>query len=232
MADEEIENVAQQEVVQSSESEQEQPGLQEEAAAPQQTQRRDAEYNWAETRRKLEQQERILREQQELIDKLSKGAQPQEEELSDEDLVTVKQVHKMTAKEREGYNKKLRDLEAALVDTKIKNQFSDFDQVVNPETIDLLNKNEPEMAKYFKRMEDDPYTQMAAAYKYMKNAGYGPKVAPVEKKKALDNSQKPLSVNAVTKQSAIGNAHMFENGLTPELKKQLYAEMQSAIKGY
>ena len=75
----------------------------------------------------------------------------------------------------------------------------------------------------------------AGAYKLLKNTGYGAPVksaAPtLEKKKALENSQKPLSVNTVTKQSAIGNAHAFENGLTPDLKKQLWADMQKAMKG-
>jgi hypothetical protein len=54
----------------------------------------------------------------------------------------------------------------------------------------------------------------------------------VKKQRALANSQKPVSVNAVTKNSAIGNAHMFENGLTKELKKSLYDEMKNAMKGY
>ncbi len=59
-----------------------------------------------------------------------------------------------------------------------------------------------------------------------------PKEPLREKQKAIANSQKPVSVNAVTKSSAIGNAHMFENGLTPELKKSLWDEMERARKGY
>jgi hypothetical protein len=70
-----------------------------------------------------------------------------------------------------------------------------------------------------------------AAYKLLKRLNPGEDMAKsVEKKKAIENSQKPISVNAVSRNSAIGNAHIFENGLTPELKKQLWKEMEDARK--
>lgn len=83
-----------------------------------------------------------------------------------------------------------------------------------------------------KLLENDPYAQSVAAYKMLKRFGYGAQKTNqiLDKKKAQENSQKPVSVNAVSKQSSIGNVQTFENGLTPELKRSLWADMQRAMK--
>ena len=97
-----------------------------------------------------------------------------------------------------------------------------------------MKQQEPELAQSLWNLRDDPYAQGVAAYKLIKKLGIGKEEEEqgdsVEKKKAIENSKKPLSVQAVSKSSAIGNAHLFENGLTKELKKQLWSEMQEAKK--
>ncbi|MGD0510650.1 MAG: hypothetical protein ABSA33_02305, partial [Candidatus Micrarchaeaceae archaeon] len=85
-------------------------------------------------------------------------------------------------------------------------------------------------------LSSDPYTQAVAAYKLLKRTGIGDmaKTQP-QKARAIENSKKPMSVNAVTRSSAIGNAKAFENGLmtmTPEYAAQLRREMDEATKGY
>ncbi len=52
-----------------------------------------------------------------------------------------------------------------------------------------------------------------------------------DKAKLDQNVKKPMSVQAVRKQGALSEANSFANGLTPELKKSLLAEMASARKG-
>ena len=237
MPDEEIMDVVP-DTVQSADSEQPSE-RQEEIQEVQQRKRNDAEYNWSEARRKMEQLERKSREQEEMIARLQQPKEEADDELNnlaEDDILTVSQARKLATKmAKQVANEAIRQREALTVDDRLRSKFSDYDQVVTTENIELLKQNDPELALSLQRLSDDPYAQSIAAYKLLKNTGYGAPVksaAPtLEKKKALENSQKPLSVNTVTKQSAIGNAHAFENGLTPDLKKQLWADMQKAMKG-
>ena len=237
MPDEEIMDVVP-DTVQSADSEQPSE-RQEEIQEVQQRKRNDAEYNWSEARRKMEQLERKSREQEEMIARLQQPKEEADDELNnlaEDDILTVSQARKLATKmAKQVANEAIRQREALTVDDRLRSKFSDYDQVVTTENIELLKQNDPELALSLQRLSDDPYAQSIAAYKLLKNTGYGAPVksaAPtLEKKKALENAQKPLSVNTVTKQSAIGNAHAFENGLTPDLKKQLWADMQKAMKG-
>jgi len=51
-----------------------------------------------------------------------------------------------------------------------------------------------------------------------------------DKKKIEQNQAKPPSVNQVRKSGALAEANKFDRGLTPELRKQLWQEMQDARK--
>jgi hypothetical protein len=236
MADEQIEGV-EQAVAQASESET-QTERQETVQDDQTRRRNDAEYNWAETRRKLDEHERVIREQREIIDRLQKSPEEPEEDLSTlskEDIITVGQHERLSAKiAKKEVSEALRKYKAETMEDRLRVKYPDFDQVLTKENIELLKQNDPELAESIHRLADDPYTQSVAAYKLLKREGYSTQksTAPsVEKKKAIENSQKPISVNAVTKQSAIGNVHAFENGLTAELKAQFWKEVQQACKG-
>ena len=231
MPDEETLDVGQdvQEVVQPPESDQ-QLDRQEEAQPTQQSKRNDEEYNWREARRVREQLERENRELREIADSLRQ--KPIEDNLSEDDLLTVGQ-HKKDVER--SVAKAIRDYEARTVDDRLRAKFSDYDQVVSQENIELLRQNDPELAKSLKLLADDPYDQSIAAYKMLKRFGYVSQkpTQNLEKKKAIENSQKPISVNSVSKQSSPGNVQTFENGLipTPELRKSLWADMQRAMKG-
>jgi hypothetical protein len=239
MPDEETMDVGQdvQEVVQPTDSVQ-QSERQEEAQVVQQQKRNDAEYNWAETRRKMDMLERENREHKEMLLKLQQKQLPPEEDelegLADDDILTVSQARKLAQKiSRQTAQESYRERDAATVDDRMRSKFSDYDDIVTSENLELLKKNDPELAMSLQRLADDPYSQSMAAYKMLKRAGYSPQKQSqtLEKRKALENSQKPMSVNSVSKQSSIGNVASFENGLTPDLKKQMWAEMQQAMKG-
>jgi len=201
----------------------------------------DQDRNWKEARRKMQELERKAREQEELIQRLSvpKNAVEEDEldKLGDEDIVTKAQARKLAAKMAEEIAQKvIKQREASTVDERLQIKYPDFAQVVTKENIELLKETEPELAESL-GYNPDPYKQGIAVYKLLKKAGIGidemkAQAPSKEKEKAIQNSQKPVSVNAVTKQSAIGNAHLFENGLTPELKKTLWKEMQEASKRY
>ena len=197
--------------------------------------RNDAEYNWAETRRKMQELERQNEEMRAQVSRITQPSKPSDEDdlgkLGDDDLISAAQAKRMVNKmAKQVAEEAIKQREAATVEERVNLKFPDYADVVTKENIEFLRQTEPELARTLST-EPDPYHQAVAAYKLIKRVQ--PKVDnnSSDKKKALENSQKPVSVQAVTKQSAIGNAHMFENGLTPELKKQLQAEMRQAIKG-
>ncbi len=238
MADEVEQSVNQAEVAPPTNSEEQQDSPQETAQEVQDPPIKDQEYNWREARRKIDELEYRAREQQEVISRLQnqKSVAPQEDDLAklaEDDIITVKQAKNIGQKmAREVAEQVMREREAATVDERVKNRFPDFYDVVTKDNFDVLQQQDPELAQSILVMAHDPYAQAVAAYKLLKKQGLGDmaKNQP-QKAKAIENSKKPVSVQSVTKSSAIGDVHKFDNGLTPELKKQLWSEMQQAMKG-
>lgn len=192
--------------------------------------RQDQDYNWAEARRKREELER---QNQELAQRLRDLENKDEEvHLNEDDLPTYGNVKKVLKKSGKDLKEEIRrEVKAEMAQTTLKLHYPDFDQIVTPENIELLKQHKPALARTL-ALNSDPYDQAVAAYDAIKMAGFGKEMPKSnDKEKAIKNAAKPVSVNAVTKNSALGNAHLFENGLTPELKKQLWSEMQQAMKG-
>ena len=189
--------------------------------------RKDADYNWQEARRRMADLERIAREQQQTIERLSKSQAPEDDlsSLSNDDILTVAQAKKLNE-----YRSKKDQMEFQRQKEEIlKLKYPDIDQVLSQENIAYFEQNEPELAESLLSLQD-PIKMKQAAYKLIKKT-IPPTTPPsMEKKKAELNAKKPVSVQAVSKNSAIGNASLFENGLTPELRKQLWSEMQAASK--
>jgi hypothetical protein len=233
---EEVEQSVNQEVAPPTESEQ-QDILQDTPTVAQEPLISDQEHNWREARRKMQDLERRAEEQQELISRLqNQQSQPVEEDdlakLADDDIVTAKQARRLAENmARQVADEAIREREASTVDERLKNRFPDFDDVVTRDNIETLKSQDPELAMSLYALAQDPYAQAVAAYKLLKKQGIGDMAkSQPQKAKALENSRKPVSVQSVTKSSAIGEVHKFENGLTPELRKELWKEMQQAIK--
>lgn len=193
------------------------------------------ERNWAEARRSMKERDRKIQELESRLELVQKAQIPKEPELNlaDEDIVTYGQVKRLIQRDAAALaDRVVRDRENATVDERLESKYSDFKDVVSKENIELLKQTEPELAKSLSLLKDDPMEQGVAAYKLLKKLGMGIKAEEdmPEKKKAIENGKKPVSVQSVTRQSAIGNAHLFENGLTPELKAALQKEMKEAIK--
>ena len=199
------------------------------ATEVQASQRKDAEYNWNEARRKMAELERITRDQQQVIDRLSKSQKPEDDELSklsDDDILTVAQARKMN----DYHSRQAQADFQRQKDEILRLKYPDIDQVLSQENIANFEQTEPELAESLMALSGDPIKMKTAAYKLIKKAQSHDTPLSIEKKKAELNAKKPVSVQSVSKQSAIGNVHHFENGLTPELKKQLWAEMETARK--
>ncbi len=235
MTEEEKNNVALEEpaVVEATESESQTEAPQ--GNAQEDKRRKDEAYNWAESNRvmkEMKEQNRALAEQ---LKQFQKPAAPPEEDeldrLADDDILTKGQAKKLNERmARQAAQDAIRQYQNSTVDDRLQAKFPDFADIVTPEAIEELKQTEPELA-FSLSSTADPYAQGVAAYKLLKKLGRTENMAEIaDKKKAVANSQKPVSVNSVVKNSAIGNAHLFENGLTPELKNSLWKEMQEARK--
>ena len=214
---------------------------------------KDKEYNFAELRKAKEAAERERdyerQRNQEMFDLIKQSKQqpaPQQErdlleeelsKLSKDDLATIDNVDKKLTRaqkysrnEVDSVKKELAEMKAQLEEQKFRTKYPDLDEVVSVENIAALKKEDPEIADIIGSLPSGSKEQVIMAYKYIKRLV--PEKTPdgLEKRKAMENSKKPVSVQAVAKTSPIGMAHAFENGLTPDLKKALYKEMQEAMK--
>lgn len=230
-----VEAEASQAVAQADESTDAQEAAQE--TPEQRRQRNDAEYNWAEMRRHMREKEREIEELKSQFSSLHKKPQAQEEDelakLADDDILSVAQAKKLASKfARQAAEQLLREREASTVDERLQFKYPDFMSTVTKENIELLKETKPQLAKSLLKFADDPFQQSELAYEYIKTfVPQRDESMNKDKKKALENAKKPVSVQSVGKTSAIGQVHQFENGLTPELKAQLFKEMQQIRKG-
>ena len=223
------------EVVQPEESTDSQEQVQE--TPEQRKARNDAEYNWAEMRKQMRQKDLEIAELRDQFSSINKKQLPPEEDefakLAEDDILTVAQAKKLATKlARQTAETVLKERDASMVDERMLARFPDYKSTLTAENIQILNELKPDVAESLTLLKDDPFRQAKLAYEYIK-AFVPQRDVPMskDKKKAEENSKKPLSVQSIGKQSAIGQAHQFENGLTPDLKAQLWKEMQQIKKG-
>lgn len=199
-----------------------------EAQAEQQAQvKNDKDYNFSRLR---EEQERLKRERDEYARKLQEYEQKKaaEAEEDDDDL--------------DPYEKKIKDLERKVqefqtvsasqnTELKLKSEYPDFYNVVNDKNIKALRKQYPEIASTI-QSSNDLYTKAVSAYTLIKRLGVN---QSEHSEKVNENTSKPRPSSSISPQesnSPLTNANAFSNGLTPELKKQLYRDMVNAAKKY
>ncbi len=111
----------------------------------------------------------------------------------------------------------------------MKNKFSDFEDVVNPETLELLEQQDPELAKSIADV-GDPYKIGLQTYKYIKSMGLAEKVPGSRRSKEVE---KKIEQNQKTVQSpqAFDKRPMAQTfKLTEAMKNELYKEMVEAAR--
>lgn len=200
--------------------------------APQESQqqrreRNDPEYNWAEMRRQKRELERRVEELE------AKKPEPVDEfGVKDDDFIEGKHF-KNLQKKIDQLEADLKRRDADTVDDRLSLKFPDYATTVNEENLELLSKTEPELYHELIQKKDDPYKQSLLAYKYIKNfVPQRDSTMTREKKNAIENSKKPVSVQAVAKGSAVANANLFAEGpLTKERKDAIYKQMLQDMKG-
>lgn len=194
-----------------------------------------------------EKAERAERERDELIQKMrdietakQKVQEEQDDDwgISEDDIVEGKHLRKLK-KELRNLQSQLKDNEQRsyqmALEARLKIQFPDFDSVVSKENVEKLQKEYPEIAATLSSSKD-LYSSAVSAYTFIKKIGISEGDSyEREHQRVAKNSSKPRPLASVSPQSGetpLSHANAFANGLTEELKAQLWKEMQDAIKGY
>lgn len=166
--------------------------------------------NWRAMEQRQKELEYALKQRDDVIDKFLKQPQQQqsqpvveEPELPDDDFIPVSGVKKIASKHVKPLEAKIEQLEKQLAQQEqnkrmesLRVKYSDFDDVVNVETLELLEKNEPELAASL--MNKDPYEIGLMSYKYIKAFNLKNDLPNARRKKEID---KKLEKNAKTVQS-------------------------------
>ncbi len=211
-------------------------------AVVQKSQDDSQEKNWREMRQRQKDLERELAMQRDMNEKLMKMSlanQPvpvQEidelDQLSDDEFLPKGKVKKLLQKERDTIKRETlaefeniqKQKEQAKFMDHLKAKFNDFDEIVNPETMALLEEREPELAKTIVSLKD-PYQIGVATYKYIKANNIVAKVPDAKRAKEVE---KKLEQNAKTVQTPQAYdkrpmAQAFK--MTEADNKELYNEM-------
>lgn len=158
------------------------------------------------------------------------------DKLSDEEFIPLGKVKKLAEKSSQKVLKNAEELVQQEVQRALKKQeekqflerlnrqFSDFNEIVNPETLSILEEREPELAETIADLKD-PYKIGVQSYKYIKALGISQKASESRREKEIDKAIAKQE-KAVTSPMAYDKrpiAQAFK--LTDAMKKELYREM-------
>jgi hypothetical protein len=158
------------------------------------------------------------------------------DKIGDEEFIPLGKVKKLTEKSSKQVLKNTEDLVKQEVQKALKQrdqdqfmdrlsrQYSDFSEVVTPETLSILEEKEPELAATIADLKD-PYKIGMQSYKYIKALKLSETAKDVRREKEIDKAIEK-SEKAVTSPMAYDKrpiAQAFK--LTEAMKKDLYREM-------
>ena len=201
------------------------------------------ERNWRAMRVKNAELEKRLKERDDLFEKMVQAqlsAQaPQKQEvdefdsIGDEEFIPKGKVKALAQKEAQKYAEQIAKKEIESFYKKqndsqfmdrLNRQYSDFSEIVNPETLSLLEEKEPELAQTISELKD-PYKIGMQSYKYIKAMGLVQKVPEDRRKKevekAIEKSEKSVQSPVAFDKRPIAQAFK----MTEAMKKDLYREM-------
>lgn len=199
--------------------------------------------NWKEIRRKQREAEIREKTKDEIIDRLlkdrnvqplaPKAIEPDEfSEMSAEDYPTLGQTDKRIDKRseqisRDTYARMRQEEEAAKWAQRLQTEYSDFSDVVNPDSIAVFEKNNRKLAETIAKLKN-PYDMGLQTYHFIKNMDLGDQVTnkrhAKEVEKKLEKGEKTVqSPQAYSKRPM---AQAFR--VTEAEKSKLYEEMQEA----
>lgn len=201
------------------------------------------ERNWKAMRQKNAELERRLKEREEMLDKMlnaqlsNQTTQKQEvdelDSIGAEEYIPKGKVEKLVEKKAQKYAEEIakREVERHIQKQndsqfldRLNRQYSDFSEIVNPETLSLLEEKEPELAQTIADLKD-PYKIGMQSYKYIKAMSLSQKAPEVRRQKEIDKqiekSEKAIQSPVAFDKRPIAQAFQ----LTDAMKKDLYREM-------
>lgn len=186
-----------------------------------------------------EAKEKAERERAELEKRLSAYEQKEEEvknspDYGDDDFVEGKHLKSELKSIRKELNSYKKQQVEQTDEVRLKAKYSDFETIVNPDNIAKLKELDPETAETIAMSQASLFIRGAAAYKRLKELGVGrEKEYEKDIKHTQTNASKPRASNSISPQqgdSPLSMANAFANGLTTDIKQQLWKEMQEAVK--
>lgn len=190
------------------------------------------DYNWAQMRQKNVEIERKNEELERKVNELLSKEQeknapppPVEEQLDDEDIITVAQAKKLAQKQAQDLiNKALTERERAKLPELTRSKFEDFDQIMTKENIKKLETEEPGLADACSKAANPWESTYKILKKFVLPQQDGQTVKNDEKMK--ENLSKPVSSNSVGR-GPLQNANLWSESS----KDDLYKEMMQAARG-
>lgn len=186
-----------------------------------------------------------LKKQREMLEQLKQAqmapVKPDElDTVGDEDYIPAGKVRKMIAREAQKIaaqetEKLIKQQEQSMFLQRLRGQFSDFDDVVNTETLALLEEQDPELAETIAATKDQ-YKIGLQTYKYIKAAGLQSKVPQARRQKEVEQKLEKNSKTIQTPQAYDKRPMAQAFKMSDTEKKALYEEMmgyaQQAGMGY
>lgn len=196
----------------------------------------EQERNWRAMRQRQKEMEYEIKQRDEMLAFYKQQQKPQvqeavEPEIADDEYVSAGGTKGIVRKTLQPLEKKIQELEARLAQqdqakmvSSLRSQYPDFDDIVNVETLEILEKSEPELAATIAQFKD-PYKMGLQSYKYIKALGLVEKVPNARRSNEVT---KKIEKNAKTVQSPLAYdkrpmAQAFKS--TAADKKRLYEEM-------
>ena len=158
------------------------------------------------------------------------------DQIGDEEFIPLGKVRKLNERNtqkvlknteeivRQEVQKALKKQEDTQFMDRLNRQYSDFSEIVNPETLSILEEKEPELALTIADLKD-PYKIGMQSYKYIKAMGLSQTAKEGRREKEIDKAI-AKSEKAVVSPMAYDKrpiAQAFQ--LTDAMKKDLYREM-------
>lgn len=203
--------------------------------------------------RRAEESENRAKLQEELLQRIiaQQGINPQQivqheedliQELSKQQYVEGEKVAKALKQQQDQFKRELEEVKKSYASQKqnslindLRREYADFDEVVNPETIAILEETNPRLANAIASSKD-PYNIAVQSYEYIKAKGLNSKrqgstkISEAEKK--IEQNKKIVQSPQVFEKRPIAQAFRMSDDMKKELQQEMYQYAQQAGMGY
>lgn len=197
----------------------------------------DKEINFARLRQEKEYLAQELQksnaERDRLLQQSRNNQSENDEDDSDEPYVDHKKLNKRLARLEKDFEVKAEEKARKMIEedrqrnfmSRLKSEYSDFDQILTEETATKLEQVNPKLAQMILQIPDE-YQRRAMAYEAIKTAGLHkkPETSSIQDK-VNQNQRNPLNIPSSSGSAPSGMGDYSEAG-----KKAAYAKMQELMK--